>query len=104
LLVLTGAKAAFDGETSFATGYGMSKAATHHLALSFNAAECRDDSSGLRRIRCMLPTTIDTPANRQAMPDADFDKWSSTLSIAEQISNWSNSPAMLSRDDIFVKV
>ncbi len=104
LLVLTGAKAVFDGGTTFAVGYGMAKAATHHLALSFDADKCSDDNNGLRRVRCILPKTIDTPANRQAMPSADFGQWTSPLSIAEKISEWSDNPAKLSRHDIFVEV
>lgn len=26
-------------------------------------------------VNCILPSVIDTPANRQGMPDADFSKW-----------------------------
>ena len=26
-------------------------------------------------VNCILPSVIDTPANRQSMPDADFGKW-----------------------------
>jgi NAD(P)-dependent dehydrogenase (short-subunit alcohol dehydrogenase family) len=29
-----------------------------------------------------VPTTIDTEANRAAMPDADFSTWTSTAEIA----------------------
>jgi len=33
----------------------------------------------------ILPGTMDTPANRQAMPDADFSKWLSPKRVAELI-------------------
>jgi NAD(P)-dependent dehydrogenase (short-subunit alcohol dehydrogenase family) len=33
----------------------------------------------------ILPGTMDTPANRQAMPDADFSKWLSPKRVAEVI-------------------
>jgi NAD(P)-dependent dehydrogenase (short-subunit alcohol dehydrogenase family) len=26
-------------------------------------------------VNCIMPTIIDTPANRKAMPQADFNKW-----------------------------
>jgi NAD(P)-dependent dehydrogenase (short-subunit alcohol dehydrogenase family) len=34
-------------------------------------------------VNAVLPGTIDTPANREAMPDADFSKWTSPEAIAE---------------------
>jgi NAD(P)-dependent dehydrogenase (short-subunit alcohol dehydrogenase family) len=33
----------------------------------------------------VLPGTMDTPANRSAMPDADFSKWLKTSDVAETI-------------------
>lgn len=36
-------------------------------------------------INCVLPTTIDTEANRKAMPNADFSKWLSTEDLANVI-------------------
>jgi NAD(P)-dependent dehydrogenase (short-subunit alcohol dehydrogenase family) len=33
----------------------------------------------------VMPSTIDTPANRKAMPKADFSKWVTPESIADQI-------------------
>jgi NAD(P)-dependent dehydrogenase (short-subunit alcohol dehydrogenase family) len=34
----------------------------------------------------IVPGTIDTPVNREAMPDADFRKWISAPDIAESIA------------------
>ena len=34
------------------------------------------------RVNAVVPTTIDTPANRQAMPDADFALWTAPERIA----------------------
>jgi NAD(P)-dependent dehydrogenase (short-subunit alcohol dehydrogenase family) len=34
----------------------------------------------------ILPGTIDTPANRKAMPDADFTKWVQPARIAALIT------------------
>lgn len=36
-------------------------------------------------VNCVLPTIIDTPANREAMPDADFDKWVKPAALAKVI-------------------
>ena len=33
----------------------------------------------------ILPGTMDTPANRKAMPDADFSKWAKTEDVAELV-------------------
>ena len=33
----------------------------------------------------MLPSIIDTPPNREAMPDADFDAWVKPAQLAEVI-------------------
>jgi NAD(P)-dependent dehydrogenase (short-subunit alcohol dehydrogenase family) len=37
------------------------------------------------RVNTILPTTIDTPANRAAMPNADFSQWTSPEKIAEVV-------------------
>lgn len=59
--------------------YAVSKAAM--VALIKNvAAEVKD--SGITA-NVVLPSTIDTPANRQAMPQADFSKWVAPESIAK---------------------
>lgn len=36
-------------------------------------------------VNCILPGTIDTPENRAAMPDRDFNKWVSPASLADVI-------------------
>jgi NAD(P)-dependent dehydrogenase (short-subunit alcohol dehydrogenase family) len=33
----------------------------------------------------ILPGTMDTPANRKAMPDADFSKWAKTDNVADLV-------------------
>jgi NAD(P)-dependent dehydrogenase (short-subunit alcohol dehydrogenase family) len=47
------------------------------------AAEYKND-----RIRCnvILPSVIDTPGNRAAMPNADHDKWVKPAEIAGVIA------------------
>lgn len=96
VLVLTGAQAVRAGPTGFAVGYGMSKAAVLHLAM--DVKQCMP-----QHVVCMLPQTIDTPANRKAMPDADFSTWSQPADIAQRILGWAEAPP--ARDaDIFVPV
>jgi NAD(P)-dependent dehydrogenase (short-subunit alcohol dehydrogenase family) len=45
--------------------------------------EYRDDNI---RTNAILPSTIDTPANRRSMPDADFDTWVKPEEIARVIA------------------
>lgn len=58
--------------------YSASKAAMVSLIKTV-AIENRDTNMTANAI---LPGTIDTPANRKAMPDADFSKWVQPASIA----------------------
>ena len=44
------------------------------------------------RVNAVVPTTIDTPANRAAMPDADFSRWTAPARIADVI-HWLASDA-----------
>jgi NAD(P)-dependent dehydrogenase (short-subunit alcohol dehydrogenase family) len=61
--------------------YTASKAAVMRLTEAM-AAELRE-----RRINvnCVLPTIIDTPENRAAMPDADPDRWVAPSALASVI-------------------
>jgi NAD(P)-dependent dehydrogenase (short-subunit alcohol dehydrogenase family) len=36
-------------------------------------------------VHCLMPGTMDTPANRRSMPDADFSKWVKTEDVARVI-------------------
>ncbi len=66
-----------------AAGYISSKAAVIAFAHAV-AVEYRDD-----RVRCnsILPSVIDTPANRASMPNADHDRWVKPAEIAGVISH-----------------
>jgi 3-oxoacyl-[acyl-carrier protein] reductase len=50
--------------------YAASKAGVHRLTEAL-AAEWK----GKITVNAVLPSTIDTPANRASMPKADFEKW-----------------------------
>jgi NAD(P)-dependent dehydrogenase (short-subunit alcohol dehydrogenase family) len=66
-----------------AAGYIASKAAVIAFAQAV-AVEYKDDG-----IRCnvILPSVIDTPANRASMPNADHDRWVKPAEIATVISH-----------------
>ena len=65
-LMFTGAAAVFEGPVNFAYGYAMSKSATHNLALQM--AE-RTEIPSSSTVCTILPQIIDTPKNREDMPD-----------------------------------
>jgi 3-oxoacyl-[acyl-carrier protein] reductase len=60
--------------------YAASKAAVHRLTEAL-AAECK----GKITVNAVLPSTIDTPANRASMPNADFGKWVTAQELANVI-------------------
>jgi NAD(P)-dependent dehydrogenase (short-subunit alcohol dehydrogenase family) len=64
-----------------AAAYGASKAAL--ISLVKSAAEENKDA-GIT-VNAVLPSTIDTPQNRAALPKADFSQWVSPESIAGTI-------------------
>ena len=64
-----------------AAGYVASKAAVLALVRALDT-EYRDDGI---RVNAVLPSVIDTPANRSAMPEADHDTWVRPEEIAEVI-------------------
>ncbi len=76
-IVAVGARAAIEPIANFAA-YSVSKAALVALVKTV-ASEVKD--SGITA-NVVLPSVIDTPANRAAMPAADASKWVTPESIA----------------------
>ena len=60
--------------------YAASKAGVHRLTEAL-AAECK----GKITVNAVLPSTIDTSANRASMPKADFAKWVRPQELADVI-------------------
>ena len=78
-IVAIGSRAAVDPASSAkAAAYAASKAATVALVQAV-AAEVREHGV---RVNAVLPSTMDTPANRAAMPNADPARWVSLPSAA----------------------
>jgi NAD(P)-dependent dehydrogenase (short-subunit alcohol dehydrogenase family) len=61
--------------------YAASKAGVHRLTQSL-AEEVKD--LGIT-VNAVLPSILDTPANRAAMPEADFSKWVTPRALANVI-------------------
>lgn len=81
-IVLLGSRAAVrPWESVNAAAYAAAKAAVVALAQTV-AAEVVHDGV---RVNVVLPSTIDTPANRAAMPDADAERWVSPEGLCEVI-------------------
>jgi len=88
LIVLVGSNAIKKQMNPGMLGYELSKNSVHHLSqllISTNQL-----SKGTKLIT-ILPDTLDTEANRLAMPTSDFSKWSSPKIIAETIKDWADS-------------
>jgi NAD(P)-dependent dehydrogenase (short-subunit alcohol dehydrogenase family) len=73
-------KAAWD-HAAGASAYAASKAA----ALAMTDCLAADVKGTGVRVNSILPSIIDTEANRRAMPDADFSKWPKPEEIARVI-------------------
>lgn len=84
LLLLTGAYSALN-ITPTMLAYGVYKNAVHQLARSLH-----DPSSDFRgKCVCILPRTLDTKANRDAMPTANFKNWTDLDVLSDKIYQWS---------------
>jgi NAD(P)-dependent dehydrogenase (short-subunit alcohol dehydrogenase family) len=86
-LVLIGARPALEpqgGKTS--AGYALSKTLIFKLAELINV-----DTSGMDiKTSVVVPNIIDTPANREAMPKANFKEWLAPDAIANVIWDFIN--------------
>ncbi|HMN21300.1 MAG TPA: SDR family NAD(P)-dependent oxidoreductase [Ottowia sp.] len=79
-IVAVGAAGALKGGADMGA-YAASKSALMRLVESMSA-ELRDRSIN---VNCVLPSTLDTPPNRAAMPDADPGRWVEPAALAEVI-------------------
>src|SRR5258706_1869254 len=76
--------------------YGMAKSLIFRLAELMN-----DEAKGYDVVTSVIvPSTIDTPQNRQSMPDADFKKWVKAEAIAEAIYFYCTSAGSVIREPV----
>jgi short-subunit dehydrogenase len=87
-IITIGANAAVSGLPNMGA-YCASKSAVMKLTESMSAElKCNGFN-----VNCILPTIINTPQNRAAMPDTDPKDWESPESIAELICHLSSDAA-----------
>ena len=67
---------------ALAAPYSTSKASIHNLTKTLS-----QELEGDITCNAVLPEIIDTPINRDAMPDANFNSWTSPMSIADKIES-----------------
>lgn len=80
-IIIVLARSALKGSAGSAA-YTASKAAAQRIMESMSL-ELRDKGINVNGV---LPSTLDTPANRQDMPNADFSKWVTTDQLADVIA------------------
>lgn len=100
LLVLPGAAAALS-PTPWSLPYGTAKAAVHHLVRSLAEAEAAGLPSGAKTVG-LAPQVLDTPQNREAMPDADVSMWATLDEVAEQLEAWCADPSGVESGMVYV--
>ncbi len=76
-VVLVAARSAVTGGPKAAI-YAATKAAVASLAVSASQEWLEDGIS----VNAILPSTMDTPANRRSMPGADFSRWPTPEQVA----------------------
>jgi NAD(P)-dependent dehydrogenase (short-subunit alcohol dehydrogenase family) len=96
-IFLTGSRTG--SEMRFSKGmaaYGLSKSLIFRLAELMN-----DEAKGTDVITSVIsPSTIDTPENRQAMPDADFLKWVKPEAIATVVYRYCTPEMIIIREPV----
>jgi NAD(P)-dependent dehydrogenase (short-subunit alcohol dehydrogenase family) len=88
-----GAGAVLVGSQSYAGAAGMAPyAASKAAVVSLMQSAASEWKPRGVRVNAVLPDTMDTPANRRAMPKADPSRWAKPEAVAEVIV-WLCSPA-----------
>jgi NAD(P)-dependent dehydrogenase (short-subunit alcohol dehydrogenase family) len=81
VIVNIGARPALGGAASM-SAYAASKAAVCSLTQSL----AQEGLAQGIRVNAIIPSIIDTRANRESMPDADFDAWVTPASLAAVVA------------------
>lgn len=80
-IINIGAKAGLNG-SAYMIPYSISKASV----ISFTQGLSEELKDTNITVNTIIPSTIDTPANRDSMPESDFSKWVSTEDLANVIN------------------
>ena len=94
-IFLTGSRPGMDAKNGKGMiAYGLGK------SLIFRLAELMNDEAKGKNvvINVIVPSTIDTEANRKAIPDADFNSWVKAEQIADVIYYYSSEAASVLRE------
>ena len=96
-IVFVGARPALrPKDANKSLGYALSKSLIFKLAESLNAAGSDKNVTA----SVVVPSTIDTPVNRQAMPNADFNAWVKAEDIASAMAQLCSSDTAAWREAI----
>lgn len=96
-LFLVGARPALSAAGSKGmVAYGLAKSLIFRVAEMMN-----DEAKGTNvSVNVIVPSIIDTPQNRAAMPDADFAQWVTPAQIAEVVAYHASSNANALRESV----
>eukprot|EP00961_Rhodomonas_salina_P041119 553446-Rhodomonas_salina.1 len=107
LLVLPGAAVGGSTPTPWGLSYGSAKAAVHHIVRSLGSdpdglgLNRKEGSNGVVQVVGFAPVTLDTPGNREGMPDADRSTWTPLPVLAEKLVEWAEDPALVESGEIY---
>jgi NAD(P)-dependent dehydrogenase (short-subunit alcohol dehydrogenase family) len=98
-LFLVGARPALSAAGSKGMiAYGLAKSLVFRVAEIMND-EAKADGADVT-VNVIVPSIIDTPQNRAAMPDADFSKWVTPDQIAEVVAFHASDSANALRESV----
>lgn len=97
-IILVGARSAISSpEGKQSVAYALSKSLLFNLADILNAEGAPTEVV----TSVIVPSTLDTPQNRSAMPNADFNKWVSVEDVAAGIAFLCSAEALPLRNPVF---
>jgi NAD(P)-dependent dehydrogenase (short-subunit alcohol dehydrogenase family) len=96
-LFLVGARPALSAAVSKGmVAYGLAKSLVFRVAEMMN-----DEAKGTNvSVHVIVPSIIDTPQNRVAMPEADFTQWVTPEQIAQVVSFYAGASASALRESV----
>jgi len=97
-IIMIGSRAAINpSEGKHFIAYSLSKSLIFRLSEFINAGY--NDQNIFSHV--IVPATMDTPANRAGMPDADFTSWVPTEKVAETIAFALSDAGKMLRESVF---